>query len=1539
MLAIRLTLALLLVFAAAFTSAEPCFAQGQPIQVRPGSFADAENYNGVFLPSDRTLSRGIQRARERIAAGEFSQAIRFLDDILQRDEDSFVAAGDAGEFVGLKQTARQMIRDLPVEGRRAYETTYGPVARRHLESAVATGDFDALRQVARRYYYTPAGYEAALLFAQYEADLGRHLSAALAYEQLLETPEAVQRFDPQLSLLAATSWLALGNQQRARTLMEALLRGGHQNVRVAGRTFQLNAAKVHPIDWLLQTVGAPTVQSGTPERQWLTYRGNAARNGQANGGLPHMRVRWRARLLHPQLEAIHDDLAADLARHQQVVPPAAAPLAVGDYVITRSAHNLVAFDFRTGKRIWRAQPQRVPEFERLIATAARPNEDESDLEPARSFARRIWEDYLYNSISSDGQRVYVIRDLSLPEGNDYDAWAVPFMTGRPSDEGALTNRLCAYDLTTQGKLVWEIDGAGNDDGMKGAFFLGAPLAIGQSLYSLAEIKSAIYLAALDQRTGRLQWRQQLANLEAGILLDLPRRLQASIPSYDAGMLVCPTGAGVVVGVDLAKHSLAWAYRYESNQTSARSFRMREMRDERQLRLATRWIDSSVTIAAGHVLLTPPESDYLHCLDLVTGKLLWKLPRDERLFVAGVHHHRVLIVGKRSLTAVRLEDGKPAWQQPTLALPRDSVPTGQGFFSKGQYFLPLSSAEVVAVDVEHGTLVAHTTARDGQVLGNLVCHRGAVLSQSGRYLDRFDQIDVLRAESELQLADDPNDFNALRTLGEIAYNDGELHQAVELLVRAHDVASDDLRTREVLSECLVEALDNDFASYRQRLPLLRQLQQASAKGQLTLLRIQAEGLLEMGDPLGAFDVCLQMFEAAPLGNGEPMRIGRDHQVSIARWLRAQAAAIWANATAADRLQIAARLKPIMDQLPSEPNSDTVQQFVDHFGTLEIVEPLLMRQAKQLAKDGNLLAAQQLLLRLSKAADESLRREAVARGSLLLHEAGMHRLAAAFDEELAGPLAEKVCLDGKTGRQCLEPWADETVHDFSTATGLGWPYGKVEVTTAMSSAADTSRRARSPMWDVRLEHSDAVLGRGNVLLSARNSEVVARDSYGREFFRTPLENGGRAQMLDPGNFYGVSRGNLLVVSLGRQLVAFNTLAAGKGNSTSVLWRTNVANSLDSSYRYAGHHRVHRGGRPGSHRAPRSQWDGQWIGVIGPVSQDSCVFQDQRRLVCVDPLSGEVQWTRTDVPVGCDLFGDEQVVLAVPRSSKTALVFSTVDGRSLGKVQIPPWQEQLTTIGRHVIRWGKRADGRRELSSMNAVTGKIDWKYDFEKIARIDIAMGRYVAVVEPAGHCVILDANDGQPLVDQPVPPSPLVNEIHLFAGTDSFVLATHLSPVGNSDRSVSGLNLVDFALLDGQVHVFDRRSGRPLWNRPAEVHQQALMLTQPVDLPIIVFAANLVRRDSNGGKQGIRMLILEKASGRRLFFDDALPPSGANHCVARVVDAEQHEVAVEMASRVVRLKFTDSPRPPEPPAMYEADAASQKGPKGLFRIFQKLGSGG
>nr|MBA3483628.1 PQQ-binding-like beta-propeller repeat protein [Pirellulales bacterium] len=423
--------------------------------------------------------------------------------------------------------------------------------------------------------------------------------------------------------------------------------------------------------------------------------------------------------------------------------------------------------------------------------------------------------------------------------------------------------------------------------------------------------------------------------------------------------------------------------------------------------------------------------------------------------------------------------------------------------------------------------------------------------------------------------------------------------------------------------------------------------------------------------------------------------------------------------------------------------------------------------------------------------------------------------------------------------------------------------------------------------------------------------------------------------PDSVYGVSRGNLLVVSLGKQLVALNTLAKSDGLAPAVLWRVNLGSNLEFNRGdYFSEPTRAAASRPGSFRASRPMDEGKWIGVIGPVTSRGVVFQDQRRLVCVDALSGEERWSRTDVPQGCDLFGDEQYVFAVPTGSTTARVYSSVDGRSLGKRKVPEWRQQLATRGREIICW-KVTGPQTELSAVDAFTGETLWKHQFDAGSAVDIEMGRYVAVVELGGRVAIVDAEDGKVLVDHQSIGKPTLEEIHLSVGRDTFLVAAKRQRPANADRMVKQLGF-DSPVIDGELYLFDRASGEMQWNRPAEVVQQGLLLNQPADLPFIAFAGNLTRSDGGGSRSQTTLLVLDKATGRTLYQSDELPQTGGGHCVPRIVDAASHKAAVEMAGQTILLQFTSDRRPPEPPAMAEVESSARKASRGIMGIILNLG---
>ena len=64
---------------------------------------------------------------------------------------------------------------------------------------------------------------------------------------------------------------------------------------------------------------------------------------------------------------------------------------------------------------------------------------------------------------------------------------------------------------------------------------------------------------------------------------------------------------------------------------------------------------------------------------------------------------------------------------------------------------------------------------------------------------------------------------------------------------------------------------------------------------------------------------------------------------------------------------------------------------------------------------------------------------------------------------------------------------------------------------------------------------------------------------------------------------------------------------------------------------------------------------------------------------------------------------------------------------------------------------------------MTGSVHWHHQFARGSHLDVALNRYVAVVEPIGRYVVIDTTDGSVLVDQKFAPLPHIRDVHLYRG--------------------------------------------------------------------------------------------------------------------------------------------------------------------------------
>ena len=173
-----------------------------------------------------------------------------------------------------------------------------------------------------------------------------------------------------------------------------------------------------------------------------------------------------------------------------------------------------------------------------------------------------------------------------------------------------------------------------------------------------------------------------------------------------------------MAVDATTRNLLWGYQYPRTQqvnTHLNPIRINMFPIVR--RVGDRWADSTITVADGKVIVTPIESDYLYVLNLINGEVQWKIERGGNLYVACVHGGNVIVVGRNQVNAYPLAGGEPVWtcwtSRPEL-MPDGGMPSGRGFQSGHDYYLPLASGEVVQIDLTRGQIASRARSRSGEV---------------------------------------------------------------------------------------------------------------------------------------------------------------------------------------------------------------------------------------------------------------------------------------------------------------------------------------------------------------------------------------------------------------------------------------------------------------------------------------------------------------------------------------------------------------------------------------------------------------------------------------------------------------------------------------------------------------------------------------------------------------------------------------------------------------------------------------------------------
>ena len=377
-----------------------------------------------------------------------------------------------------------------------------------------------------------------------------------------------------------------------------------------------------------------------------------------------------------------------------------------------------------------------------------------------------------------------------------------------------------------------------------------------------------------------------------------------------------------------------------------------------------------TIADGSVVLTPVESQELHCLDLLTGKARWPAqPRDDMLYVACVHQGKIILVGRNKLKAVKLADGSRRLDDHHR--PGRGNADGRGYYSDKHYFLPVTGQHLLKIDLDEGKIIGR--AKTEVDLGNVVCYQDQLISQGPQTVAAFFLSEPLQARLEADLQRNPNDLKALALKGQVLLQEGKTAESLDVLRKAHqqDPASEPIRS--LLVKVMLALLRDDFTAHVGLTDELEQLVTDPVQRR-EALRWRVKGLTQTGQTWEAFQAIMELadFELASATtvqrtSGNLEYIDRDLAVRTDRWLQGRLQELLKAADSPTKARMGAEIDVRLKRVLEAGHANQLRVYLNLFGFQESSHAAKLALAEQLIAADQLLEAELLLGEMLPIAD--------------------------------------------------------------------------------------------------------------------------------------------------------------------------------------------------------------------------------------------------------------------------------------------------------------------------------------------------------------------------------------------------------------------------------------------------------------------------------------------------------------------------------------------------------------------------------------------
>ena len=1192
-----------------------------------------------------------------------------------------------------------------------------------------------------------------------------------------------------------------------------------------------------------------------------------------------------------------------------------------------------------------------------------------------------------SQMAINGRTLFVVDECANATWNDD-------MGGMLGPNGSLSipsNYIRAYDAES-GLFRWEAGGqtqnvalpAGQGNLLAGFYFLGAPLVLGQRTYVLAESGEGIFLIQIAEPVA---FADKAADADSGLLISdaqasvnpkvvksqiltvpeykLPqhpvRKHAGLMPSFAQGMLICPTCDQRIVAVSAEDHSLRWIFRYAGNTRVQEIggenlvlFGGRDVIDTKSVDMDSRWIDSLARIVNGKVLITPRDSDQLYCLDLQTGLMIWSTPRNVFHAIGTVTSDKVVLVGNQRVAAFSMTDGRLIWSTEL----RDGVVCGTATSDGTIIQIPTSEPSIVSLDLETGRRLAGQSEDLDRMPGNLLMTEHGLLLQN--------LLDVSFAATTSPEQATPVEQATDKLLNR------QFADAKQILDQEVTARPTDLIAREMLIELLLEGMRADFSSSQADIPRVRELIELSAsdvpiapllhsllglnlpdaavlprqvRGQSNQYQGELSELIAQGmaaDSQSSAEALTanirQLLNELPAARRQIVTTGfmvRTKATILTSGIRRALQ----NRTAPEREQIAASLQEYALQIfQALPDNDTRLNFLSSLLGAEL--PLLVHDIiKQTASDADA--------------------EARASQAALLQEFAMLRISQS-DASNAAPIAGALLDSWKSlnHTDAIQTWLTDLARPVSPQNTQhfqmpdvamrdkhleAWKLANPDIDTAVKSVWNGVPQKEESPERTMMEQGKAPEGIPDKLIPLYGNPGIYRDwSFARvrpagDLYAYDADGNMRWKLRPYGTpddarygfaaeSYVMTVGHLLIINLSGNLFAVDPSQLNTEGEPRELWRKNTAQMPSDAD--ADQYRDYV---PPADRVP--QYFPQPAGYfpVGPVTQFGIPVISGRRLMVLDPLTGDRTWQTDGIPRDTTLLCSGDQVLLISYAARQIEVRSLVDGSVRSVSPLPEWwgdandnvgssvrdievEADVEVIWRIILQGQscllfRLTAGRSILESRDLLTDKALWSIELPQDTVFSNVADDVVGLLSDGQQLKLVETDTGRILADLPVTAVTAPRELILRKSSGHFVVLPDAVEPNTEEYDP----IIDAIHVCGRIYAVREETMELAWDLPMDSRHIRLAIPErSVLLPNVPVLLLLSRGRAGGPAESVLRrthygaLVLDVRTGEELYRDDEVGTTLNNLWMH--IDTTAKKLQMSFDSRIVTLDYSGS-KPP------------------------------